>query len=135
MARTGRAFPSRILMQNTRMAARARLTITTLISFGGVWPVQRSLDPADYGTTVTAYLELHAKTSSAAAPFQGFLKNVTLASTVGGSGVVTAATTETRVRSSAFTLASGINTYEVDFGGTSGVTYTLFDAVLVLVAS
>ncbi len=135
MARTGRAFPSRILMQNQRGAATARLAITTLISFGGVWPVQRSLNAADYGTTVTAYLEVHAKTSSAAAPFQGVLRNVTLSTNVGGSGVITTATTETRVRSSAFTLASGINTYEVDFGGTSGVTYTLFDVVLILVAT
>ncbi len=118
------------------MAETARLAVTTFLSFIA-WgeAIQRNLDPTDYGTTVTAYLEVHAKTSSAGSPFQGFLKNVTTSSTVGGSDVSTAATSKTRVRSGGFTLASGANTYEVDFGGTAGVTYTCFDAVLILVAS
>ncbi len=75
------------------MAAESRLAITTLVSFT-TWgnTIQRSLNPANYGTTVTAYLEVHAKTSSASAAFQAQLKNVTLSETVGGSSVSTTST-------------------------------------------
>ncbi len=122
-------------MQDTRAAVQPRLATTTLTFFNAWGPIQRSLNPADYGTTVTAYLEVHLKTSSAASPVTAYLKNVTTSLIVGGSSLTTASTTRLRVRSSGFTLDSGINTYEVEYGGASGATYTPYDAVLILVAS
>ncbi len=96
--------------------------------------IQRSLNPANYTGTVTAYLEVHMFTQTGST-MTARLRNVTTNTVLGGSSCTTSSTTETRVRSTGFSLDSGDNTYEVDFGGDTGGFYTLLDAVLILAFS
>ncbi len=143
MARTGRAFPSQPSTGThaahgqviQRLALTSGSAVTTSWGNGGVG-LQRQIDPAvDYpGSTVTAYLEVHGKTSDAAHTFQAVLKNVTTGIVQGGS-VSTLSTAMIRMRSAGFVLASGSNIYEVNFGGTLGATYTIYDAALIVVLS
>lgn len=94
--------------------------------------LERELDPADWDGTVAAYLEVHGKTGDAGFALKARVYNVTLASPVAGSDISDNPTSETRIRSGAFSLDAGPNSYRVEFGGLVGATYTLYDAVLIL---
>ncbi len=118
-ARTGRAFPSRVIPDLLRIA---RITggSFTLIDMDH----QRLLNPASWDGTVTAYLEIHGKSSDAASPFVARLFNVTTTSAMAGSDVSIASASNTRGRSGAFSLTAGDNLYKVQYGGATGFTYT-----------
>lgn len=85
---------------------------------------ERQIDPADWDGTVEAILEIHAKTDDGNKPFLARLYNDTLNAAVSGSNVSISATSNTRGRSSAFSLASGANIYHIQYGGVAGATYT-----------
>lgn len=92
----------------------------------------RLLNPTDWGGTPTLILEIHAFTSSAGSPIKAHLYNVTDSAVVSGSQISSANTVLDRLRSSAFSLVAGSKEYEVRYGGVSGATYTMEDAVLIV---
>jgi hypothetical protein len=92
----------------------------------------RSLDPGDWDGTVTAYLEVHGFTDDSGNPLLARLYNVTDASAVSGSEISSAAVSNTRARSSSFSLASGSKVYRVEYGGLEGGSFNLEDAVLIV---
>ncbi len=128
-ARTGRGFPSHI----PKFIARFAQSAQTISFTSGATFIQRSLNPANYTGTVTAYLEVHGQTSGPG--FTAHLQNITLGAPVSDAVVNLANTTKTRARSGAFSLDAGENVYEVEWGGAVGGLYTLYDAVVILVFS
>lgn len=116
----------------------ASLTLTTFApnilasvyqAFAGL---TRQLNPADWNGTVTVILEVHGKTNSALNPLLVRLYNVSNSAVVSGSAISSTATSKTRLRSSAFSLAAGDNVYRVEYGGGIGGTFTMYDAVLIV---
>lgn len=79
----------------------------------------REHDPAKNAPTTTYYFEAFLKAPSGQNCYAR-LYNVTDGAAVSGSAVSTAATTATRVRSGAITLASGSKVYRAEFGGNGG---------------
>lgn len=92
----------------------------------------RLLNPTDWGGSPTLILEIHGFTSSAGSPFKAHLFNLTDSGIVSGSQISSANTILDRLRSSSFSLAAGSKEYEVRYGGASGATYTVEDAVLIV---
>lgn len=92
----------------------------------------RLLNPTDWGGSPTLILEVHGFTSSAGSPFKAHLFNITDGGVVSGSQISSANTVLDRLRSSAFSLVAGSKEYEVRYGGVSGATYTMEDAVLIV---
>lgn len=114
------AHPSLILPPRSRTQF---LTLNPTITYLDM-DNEVEIDPADWGGTVTAYLEIHAKSSHGSHPFHVQLYNDTTASVVAGSHFTISATANTRGRSGPFSLAAGPNIYRVQYGGESGFTFT-----------
>ncbi len=138
MARTGRGFPTHPQILGTRAVQTRAVTAATFsfLAFGADGSsvgIRHSLNPASYAGTVTAYLEIQGYTSSPTLTAR--LYNATLAAPVPGATVSLTSTTLIRAISLGFSLDTGDNTYEVQYGGVSGGFYTLKDAVLSLVIS
>lgn len=130
-ARTGRSYPSRPPISMWRRPTTFAATLSFL-AFGQA--IQRSLNPATdypYAATVTCYLEVHGKVT--AGTLYARLKNMTTGLYVGGAEAQITSTSTIRARSLSFSLDAGTNTYEVDFGGVAAQTYTLYDAVVIVV--
>lgn len=102
--------------------------------WGGGVAIERLLDPAEFGSAPVVYLEVHGETDEASKPLNARLYNVTTAAAVAGSDILIAATSKTRGRSAAFSLAAGPNVYRIEFGGTPGPggVYTMYDGVLIV---
>lgn len=125
--------PTDVALAGDQPAASGALTPVLLSPTYTTWAgLIREIDPADWDGTVTAYLEVHAKTSNASFAVFARLYNVTDAVEVSGSEITSTSTSEVRIRSGALTLAAGLKEYRVEFGGFTGATFTLYDAVLIL---
>lgn len=105
------------------------VSVTTVQAYQNL---TRLLNPADWGGTPTLILEIHAFTDDAGSPINAHLYNITDSGVVSGSQINSANTVLDRLRSSAFSLVAGSKEYEVRYGGVSGATYTMEDAVLIV---
>ena len=95
--------------------------------FGNVF---RLIDPADYPTGAEFFLEASLAAINGTARARLF--NLTTAAAVASSELTTTDADATRLRSPALTLASGANTYRVEYGGEVGGDYTAHSADLVV---
>ena len=82
--------------------------------------IERFIDPAEFAPSTTFFLEMGMFTSSAAVPVKARLFNITDGLVVSGSEATTTATSYTVVRSSSFSLSSGLKKYRIEYGGQQG---------------
>ncbi len=92
--------------------------------------VLRLIDPADYPTGAEFFLEVSLAATGGTARARLF--NVTTAAAVTSSELTTTDADATRLRSPALTLASGANTYRVEYGTEVGEEIIIHSADLVI---
>ena len=86
--------------------------------------IERFIDPAEFAPSTTFFLEVGMFTSSASVAVKARLFNITDGLVVSGSEVTTTETSYTVVRSSSFSLSSGLRKYRIAYGGQQGGVFS-----------
>lgn len=86
--------------------------------------IERFIDPDEFAPGTTFFLEIGMFTSSALVEVRARVFNVTDGVVVSGSEVTTTETSYVVVRSSSFSLTSGLRKYRIEFGGEQGGIYS-----------
>ena len=86
--------------------------------------IERFINPSQYASGTVFLIEIGMFTSSASVAARARLFNITDGIEVPGSEATTTSTTYDVVRSSTFSLPSGLKKYRIEFGGQQGGVFS-----------